>query len=169
MNLHVQTSIIIFYIYLSLICNSIHTIRVICFDLFLYVWGSSYRKRSLVIQICYQILCRLNLMIIVPKTLMIKMDKVWLLMQVSLMIEIMRFFYIKREYDTSSKATQELRRLILRGNLEIHVCDCMIWWAYSCVNHEEVMTYHQKIWKLISNSEWVWQTFLGEKRFWSNN
>ena len=65
-------------------------------------------------------------MIVVPMTLMIKMDKVWLLMQVSLMIEIMRFFYIKREYDTSSKAMLELRRLILRGSLEIHVGDCMM-------------------------------------------
>ena len=46
-------------------------------------------------------------MIVVPMTLMIKMDKVWLLMQVSLMIEIMRFFYIKREYDTSSKAIED--------------------------------------------------------------
>ena len=60
-------------------------------------------------------MCRLNLIIVAPKTLMIKMDKMRLS---SLMIEIMRFFYIKREYDTSSKAMQELRRLILRGSLE---------------------------------------------------
>ena len=53
-------------------------------------------------------------------------DQVWLLMQVSLMIEIMRFFCIKRECDTSSKAMLELRRLILRGSLEIHVGDCMM-------------------------------------------
>ena len=65
-------------------------------------------------------------MIVVPMTLMIKMDKVWLLMQVSLMTEIMRSFYMKREYDTSSKAMLELRRLILRGSLEIHVGDCMM-------------------------------------------
>ena len=65
-------------------------------------------------------------MIVSPKTLMIKMDKVRFLKQTSLMIEIMRFFFIKREYDTSSKATQELRRLILRGTLEIHVGDCMM-------------------------------------------
>ena len=42
-------------------------------------------------------------MIVTPKTLMIKMDKVRLLKQTSLMIEMTRFFYIKREYDTSSK------------------------------------------------------------------
>ena len=65
-------------------------------------------------------------MIVAPKTLMIKMDKVRLLKQISLMIEIMRFFYIKREYATFLKAMQELRRLILRGGLEIHVCDYMI-------------------------------------------
>ena len=53
-------------------------------------------------------------------------DQVWLLMQVSLMIEIMRFFCIKRECDTSSKAMLELRRLILRGSLEVHVGDCMM-------------------------------------------
>ena len=47
-------------------------------------------------------------------------------MQVSLMIEIMRSFYIKREYDTSPKAMLELRRLILRGSLEIHVGDYMM-------------------------------------------
>ena len=47
-------------------------------------------------------------------------------MQVSLMIEIMRFFCIKRECDTSSKAMLELRRLILRGSLEIHVGDYMM-------------------------------------------
>jgi hypothetical protein len=64
-------------------------------------------------------------MIIVPKTLMIKMDKGSLLMQASLMIEVMKFFYIKREYDTSLKAMLELRRLILRGSLEIHVVDYM--------------------------------------------
>ena len=65
-------------------------------------------------------------MIVVPKTLMIKMDKVRLLKKTSLMIKIMRFFYIKRENDTSSKAIQELRRLILRGSLKIHVGDCMM-------------------------------------------
>ena len=64
-------------------------------------------------------------MIVVPKTLTIKMDKVRLLKKTSLMIKIMRFFYIKREYDTSSKTAQELRRLILKGSLEIHVGDCM--------------------------------------------
>jgi hypothetical protein len=64
-------------------------------------------------------------MIIVPKTLMIKMDKGSLLMQASLMIEVMKSFYIKREYDTSLKAMLELRRLILRGSLEIHVVDYM--------------------------------------------
>ena len=47
-------------------------------------------------------------------------------MQVSLMIEIMRFFYIKREYDTSSKAMLELKRLILRESIKIHVGDCMM-------------------------------------------
>ena len=62
-------------------------------------------------------------MMVAPKTLMIKMDKMRLS---SLMIEIMTFFYIKREYDTSLKATQELRRLILRGSLEIHVGDYMM-------------------------------------------
>ena len=77
----------------------------------------------MVLYICYQILYRLNLMIVAPKTLMIKMDKVRLLKQTSLMIEIMRFFYIEREYDTYSKATQELKRLILRGSPEIHVGD----------------------------------------------
>ena len=61
--------------------------------------------------ICYQILYILNLVIVVPKTLMIKMDKVWLLMQVSLMIEIMRFFYLKRSMTLILKATQELRYL----------------------------------------------------------
>ena len=80
-------------------------------------------KRKLVLYTCYQILCKLNLMIATPKTLMIKMDKMRLS---SLMIKIMRVFYIKREYDTSSKITQELRRLILRGSLEIHVGDCMM-------------------------------------------
>ena len=94
--------------------------------LFIYFVGYSYRKRRLVLQICYQILCRLNLMIVVPKTLMIKMDKVRLLKKTSLMIKIMRFFYIKREYDTSLKATLEPRRLILRGSLEIHVYDFVI-------------------------------------------
>ena len=59
-------------------------------------------------------------MIVVPITLMIKMDKVWLLMQVSLMIEVMRFFYIEREYDTYSK---DLIRLTLKGSPEIHVGD----------------------------------------------
>ena len=53
-------------------------------------------------------------------------DQVWLLMQVSFMIEIVRFFYIKSECDTSSKAMLELRRLILRGSLEIHVGDYMM-------------------------------------------
>ena len=120
---HGQISTCIFYIYLFI--YSIHTVRVICFDLFLYVWGYSYRKRRLVLKICYLILCRLNLMIIVPKTLMIKMDKGSLLMQASLMIEVMKSFYIKREYDTSLKAMLELRRLILRGSLEIHVVDYM--------------------------------------------
>ena len=71
-------------------------------------------------------MCRLNLIIVVPKTLMIKIDKVRLLKKTSLMIKIMRFFYIKMEYDTSLKAMQELRRLILRGSLEIHVGDCMM-------------------------------------------
>ena len=47
---------------------------------------------------------------------MIKIDKLRLLKQTSLIVEIMRFFYIKREYDTYSKATQELKRLILRGS-----------------------------------------------------
>ena len=65
-------------------------------------------------------------MIVAPKTLMIKMDKVRLLKLTSLMIKIMRCFYIKREYDTSPKAMLELRRLILRGSLEIYVGDCMI-------------------------------------------
>lgn len=65
-------------------------------------------------------------MIVAPKTPMIKMDKMRLLKKTSLMIKIMRFFYIKREYDASSKATQELRRLILKGSLEIHVCDCIV-------------------------------------------
>ena len=62
-------------------------------------------------------------MMVAPKKLM---DRMRLLKQTSLMIEIMRFFYIKREYETSSKAIEELRRLILRGSLEIHVCGCMI-------------------------------------------
>ena len=62
-------------------------------------------------------------MMVAPKKLM---DRMRLLKQTSLMIEIMRFFYIKREYDTSSKAMLELRRLILRGSLEIHVGDCMM-------------------------------------------
>ena len=62
-------------------------------------------------------------MIVASKTLMIKMDKIRLS---SLMIEIMRFFYIQTEYYPSSKATQELRRLILRGSLEIHVGDYMM-------------------------------------------
>ena len=57
---------------------------------------------------------------------MIKMNEVKLFKQTSLMIEIMRSFYIKREYDTTSKATQEPRRLILRGSLEIHVGDYMM-------------------------------------------
>ena len=121
LNLLGQISILIFCIYLiyslSLICNSIHTIRVIFFDLFLYVWGYSYRKRRLVLYICYKILCRLNLMMVALKTLMIKMDKVRLLKPTSLMIEIMRFFYIEGEYDTYSKVTQELITLILRGSL----------------------------------------------------
>ena len=60
-------------------------------------------------------------MIVVSKTLMIKMDKLRLLKKTYLMIKIMRFFYIKREYDSSSKAMLELRRSILRGSLEIHV------------------------------------------------
>ena len=65
-------------------------------------------------------------MIVVSKTLMVKMDKLRLLKKIYLMIKIMRFFYIKREYDASSKAMLELRRLILRGSLEIHVGDCMM-------------------------------------------
>ena len=74
----------------------------------------------------YFILCRLNLMIVVLKNPMIKMDKERLLKKTFLMIKIMRSFYIKREYDTSSKAMLELRRLILRGSLEIDVGDCMM-------------------------------------------
>ena len=95
----------------------------ICLDLFLYVWGCSYRKRKLLRYTCYQILGRLNLMIVTPKTLMIKMDKIRLS---SLIIDIMWFFYIKREYDTSSKAIQNLRRFIFRRSLEIHGCDFMM-------------------------------------------
>ena len=62
-------------------------------------------------------------MIVAPKNLMIKMDKMRLLEKISLMIKITRSSYIKRENETYSKETQELRRLILRGSLEIHVCD----------------------------------------------
>ena len=54
-------------------------------------------------------------MIVAPKTLMIKIDKARLFKKTSSMIEIMRSFYMKREYDTSSK--KELRRLILRESL----------------------------------------------------
>ena len=36
-------------------------------------------------------------------------------------------FYIKREHDTSSKATHELKRSILRGSLEIYVYDFVIY------------------------------------------
>ena len=56
------------YCSLFLICNYIHTIRVSFLDLVLYSWGSSYRKRRLVLYICYQILCRLNVMIVARKT-----------------------------------------------------------------------------------------------------
>ena len=56
------------------------------------------------------------------------------------MIEIMRFFYIEREYDTSSKAIHELRRFILRGSVEIHVGDCRILMNLLYVYHEGVMS-----------------------------